>query len=566
MSASSRKIGVALLVAIFIIGIAVAAAFYLVRQSGPELPSVDLSAMEPKVAGRISEYGAAVEADPGSAKAWARLAQVFHAHDLFAQAIEGYGKAIELSPDDWRWPYLAALATAKSDPRASLPLFRQAVDLKPTGAAIHINFGDILIRLGEHAAAKRSFERALEANPESSHALYGLAQLALVAGDTEKAVTLLERAKKLSPRHGEIYGLLAQAYQRLGNDDAARRESLLAKAWPDTTRAPDPIVQAMESLAVDSQSIARTGVSLAKRGQYAEAEAKFREVLDIRSGNARDYANLGGALAGQGKTEEALAAYRKGIELDPGDVDTMNNLSFTLMQQLKFNEAEQYLRKALEIDPGFAPALGNLGLIAEQRQETEQAIDYFEQALELNPGLLFARNALATQLVRSGDAAAAIEQWRKVLEINPNELAAIHNVAMTQSGRGEHAEAIEYLRKGLNIAPDSSRLVAALAWELATAPEDELRNGAEAMQLAQRVYSAYPNQPQIIDLMAAALAETGDFDNAVKLMEPLAALGGRNAQPFAMRLKAYRQETPWRQIQTASITVPNEPPAEVAEQ
>jgi tetratricopeptide (TPR) repeat protein len=558
MNASSGKTGVALLTAIGIIGIAAVATFYLVRQSGPELPSIDLSAMEPKVAGRIRDYGVAVEADPESGKAWARLAQVFQAHDLFDQAIEGYGKTIELSPDDWRWPYLAAIATATSDPQASLPLFRQAVDLKPTGAAIHINFGDILIRLGEHAAAEQAYKQALSADPESSHALYGLAQLALISGKPEQAVSLLERAKVIAPRHGEIYGLLAQAHQRLGNDDAARRESQLAKAWPDATRAPDPVVQAMESLAVDSQSIARTGVSLAKRGQYAEAEAKFQEVLDIRPGNARDYANLGGALAGQGKTEEALAAYRKGIELDPADVDTMNNLGFTLMQQLKFDEAEQYLRKALKIDASFAPALGNLGLIAEQRQESEQAIDYFEQALELNPGLSFARNALATQLVRSGDAAAAIEQWRKVLEINPNELAAIYNVAMTQSGRGEHAEAIEYLRKGSSIAPDSSRFVAALAWELATAPDDELRNGAEAMQLAQRVYSAYSNQPQIIDVMAAALAETGDFDNAVKLMEPLVALSRADAQPFAMRLKAYRQEKPWRQPQAVAVKAPEQ--------
>ena len=233
--------------------------------------------MEPRVAERISEYSAIVEADPESGKAWARLAQVFHAHDLFDQAIESYGKAIERSPDDWRWPYLAALATATSNPQASLPLFRQAVDLKPTGAAIHINFGDVLIRLGEHAEAKQSFEQALEANPESSHALYGLAQLALIAGDPEQAVGLLERAKAIAPRHGEIYGLLAQAHQRLGNDDAARRESMLAKAWPDATRAPDPVVQAMESLAVSAQSIALRGANLAKRGEFEEAETAFRD-------------------------------------------------------------------------------------------------------------------------------------------------------------------------------------------------------------------------------------------------------------------------------------------------
>ncbi len=559
MKVATNKSATWLAVAAAVIVLA-AITYYLLEARGPEIPQLDLSTMEPKVAERIGEYRAAVESAPDSAKAWARLAQGFHAHDLFTQAIEGYDKAMQLAPEDWRWPYLAALATAESDPQASLPLFRHAIELKPTGAAIHINHGDILIRLGEHAEAEQAYKQALSADPESSHALYGLAQLALVSGDTEQAVTLLERAKKISPRHGEIYSLLAQAYQRIGDDDAARRESLRAKAWPDKTRAPDPVAQAMESRAVDSQSIALAGVGLAKRGKYSEAEAKFREVLDIRPGNARDYANLGGALAGQGKTEEARVAYGRGLAIDPTDIDTLNNLGFTLMQLLQFDDAEKKLRKALEIDPSFAPALGNLGLIAEQRQESAQAIDYFEKALALNPGLLFARNALATQLVRAGDTATAIEQWRGVLEIDPNELAAIYNIALTQSGRGEHAEAITYLRRGLEIAPNSSRLVAALAWELATSPEDELRNGAKAMQLAQRVYTAFPNQPQIIDVMAAALAETGDFDNAIKLMEPLVALGRAEARPYAARLKAYRKQKPWRQVRAAAVKVPAKAP------
>lgn len=556
MSKSSKKTGAQWLAAVVVLGILATVSYLLLQDTDPKMPAVDLSAMEPKVAERIRGSRAAVGSEPENPDAWAELAQVFHAHDLFPQAIEAYVKAMALQPSDWRWPYLAALAQAKADPQASLPLFRQAIEGKPAGAAIYINYGDNLIRLGQHTDAEQAYNQALKADPDSSHALYGQAQVAMVSNDIEKAVTLLKRAKTIAPRHGEVYSLLAQAYQRLGDAEGASRESMFAKAWPDATRAPDPVVQAMESLAVDSQSIGQAGISLAQRGQYVEAEAKFREVLAIRPGNARDYANLGGALAGQGKAEDALAAYRKGLEIDPTDVDTLNNLGFTLMQQQRPDEAEKHLQQALQIDPTFAPALGNLGLLAERRQQPEKAIDYLKQALDLNPGLLFARNALATQLVTAGDTSAAIEQWTQVLAINPNELAAIYNIAMTRVGRGEHAPAIEYLRKGLAIAPNSSRLVIALAWELATAPEYELRDGDEAMQLAQRVYSAYPNQARIIDVMAAALAETGDFDNAIKLMERLVDAGGDASQPYVARLKMYRRGQPWRQVQSTSISVP----------
>lgn len=562
MSKSTGKLKVIGLAAGVVAAGFAALVFLSMEKNRIEIPQADYTMMETQVAEKIRAYEAAVKADPTDFKAWANLAQAFQAHDLFTQAVASYARAMELRPEDWRWPYLRALAQAETDPQASLPLFQKALELRPTGNAVYINYGDTLMRLGENDKAGEAYGEALRVAPESSHALYGLAQVAMVSNDPDEAINLLKRAKTINPRHGEVYSLLAQAYQRVGDEEAARQESLLAKAWPNATRAPDPVVQAMESLAVDSQSISRAGVSLAQRGEFVQAEAKFREVLEIRPGNARDYANLGGALAGQGKTEEALAAYRKGLEVDPANVDTLNNLGFALMQLLQFDEAERYLKKALEIDPTFAPALGNLGLIAEQRQQPDQAIEYFEKALELSPGLLFARNALATQLLRSGDVAGAIQQWQEVLQINPNELAAIYNIAMAKSGRGEHAEAIEHLRRGLSIAPDSSRLVAALAWELATAPDDELRNGAEALQLAQRVYKAYPNQPQIVDLMAAALAETGDFENAIKLMEPLAALGGADGGAFAMRLKAYRKETPWRQVSTPTIRVPVDPTVE----
>jgi len=545
MTASARKLITWLLAGASTLVVIVALVLYLLNNSAPEIPQAGLSVMEPRVGARIRMYSTAVTSNPDSAEAWANLAQAFHAHDLFLQAIAVYARAMELRPGDSRWPYLAALAQSKLDPPASLPLFRQAIDLQPGNAAVYINFGDILLRLGQHHEAEQAYRQALTIDPESTHALYGLAQVALITEDPDTALPLLQRAEAIAPHHGETHSLLAQVYQRMGNGDAARRQSMLARAWPDATRAPDPVVQAMESLAADTQSISRRGVSLANRGKYRDAEAAFREVLEIRPGNARDYANLGGALAGQGRAEEALASYRKGLEIDPSDVDTLNNLGYTLLQLRRLDEAEQQLQRSLELDPGFAAALGNLGLLAEQRQQAELAISYFERALEQNPGLLFARTALASQLAIGGDTEAAAKHWRTVLEINPRELSAIYNLARTLAARGEHAEAIEYLRKGLEIAPNSSRLVAALAWELATAPEDDLRNGAEALQITQRLQTAYPDRPEMLDIVAAALAEAGDFENAVKIMEKAVELGGGDA--MAMRLKAYRQGQPWRQ-------------------
>ncbi len=127
----------------------------------------------------------------------------------------------------------------------------------------------------------------------------------------------------------------------------------------------------------------------------------------------------------------------------------------------------------------------------------------WKQCLLPETGLLFSsRDGRGKAEVR--DREGVDQRHRRVAEL----------VALAREGR--HEEAIARLRQGLAGAPNSSRLVSLLAWELATGPDDGLRDGAEARQLAERLHQAYPNQPSS-DLLAAALAETGDFEEAVRV-------------------------------------------------
>ena len=54
-----------------------------------------------------------------------------------------------------------------------------------------------------------------------------------------------------------------------------------------------------------------------------------------------------------------------------------------------------------------------------------------------------------------------------------------------------------------------------LAWMLATSPYSEMRNGAEAVRYAGHAASLANRQdPELLDTLAAAYAENGDFDQA----------------------------------------------------
>ena len=489
--------------------------------------------------------------EPDSAVAVGRLGMVFHAHELHSEAVTCYRRAAELAPREVRWPYLAALATAKTDLAGAIAHFEAAATLGG-GAVVHLGLGDALAQLGRGEEAVAQYRRAAELDPESSHALLGLARLALAGGEAAAAASQLERAAEIAPHHGEVHGLLAQAYRRLGREAEADRELLRAAAFDEPRGSPDPFLEAVRDEAVNSRAFSERGQRLARGGRFAEAEAEFRRVLQIRPGNARDHSNLGGALAGQGRLQEAVAAYESALEVDPEDAYALNNLGLALAQQGALEEAASRLERAAALDPSYIDPLRNLGLLRSRQGRHDEAIGLFRRALAADPGAVEVYNDLGTALAGQGELAEAMSLWQEVLEIDPRQLNALYNLATAHAMRGEHAEAVGRLRTALEIAPNSSRLVTLLAWELATAPRPDLRDADEAERLARRVVEAQPGRPQPADVLAAALAAQGRFDEAAALARKALAQAQRSGPPelaaqIAARLELYRQRRPFAQ-------------------
>jgi tetratricopeptide (TPR) repeat protein len=84
-----------------------------------------------------------------------------------------------------------------------------------------------------------------------------------------------------------------------------------------------------------------------------------------------------------------------------------------------------------------------------------------------------------------------------------------------------------------------------LAWFLATCPESSVRDGAAAVDLATRATElSGRREPAILDTLAAALAETGDFKEAVKVQhEAMGRLSpiGFTEHEFEMHMRAYQK-------------------------
>ena len=88
-----------------------------------------------------------------------------------------------------------------------------------------------------------------------------------------------------------------------------------------------------------------------------------------------------------------------------------------------------------------------------------------------------------------------------------------------------------------------------LAWVLATSPEDKLRNGKRAIELAKQACEVTEyKQAHILSTLAAGYAETGDFETAITWSKKAVESGGDELKgQLTKELESYEDKKPWRE-------------------
>lgn len=518
----------------------------------PDAPRADLSGAQAAVRAKVETALAAVEAEPRSALAWAELAMVYHAHALPIEARTCYAEAARLDPAEPRWPYLEALVLAPTDPAASLERLAAAQSLGAIGLAVDWHEGNLLAELGRAEEARRAFERGLAHDPMAAPLLAGRGRLRLQAGDLEAAVADLEAAVRADPNWAESYVLLSQAYGRLRREvDAAAAAKLAGAAQQlEQLGPPDPVFLTVIDRGVSVRWLVRRGQVAAQAGRAQEAEALFRQAISADPAAPAGYLGLGATLQSRGDLAGAIGQYRQALEQRPEDVEALANLGLALARSGKPDEGRTQLTTALALAPGHLGASLNLSLVLLEEGDPAGALQTVDRALVWQPAerqLLELRANALTALGRPAEAAAT---WRSVVEAAAADPQPLVRWATALMQAGDHAQALTVLRRGVSTFPGDTLLQASLAWQLATAPDAALRDGEESVSLARRLVQAMPGSAQAQDVLATALAETGDWAGAVAAAEgAVAALQAEDpaGDQIRARLASFREGRPFRQ-------------------
>jgi protein O-mannosyl-transferase len=228
--------------------------------------------------------------------------------------------------------------------------------------------------------------------------------------------------------------------------------------------------------------------------------------------------NLACILAARNKIEEAIPHFVASLQLYPNNAQAHGNLGKALMQQHKFVEAEAELRTAVGLKPqepefhrSLAYALGGQG-------KSDEALGQLRQAADLEQSV-GRRLELANMLHQLGKDREAVVEYRRVMAMEPPSFEVLNN----------------------------------LAWILATSADASVRNGTEAVGLAEKACEQTQNQDAMtMGTLAAAYAEAGRFNVAVATAEKaanLAAAAGnsRFATINTQLMQLYRAGKPYHE-------------------
>jgi tetratricopeptide (TPR) repeat protein len=122
---------------------------------------------------------------------------------------------------------------------------------------------------------------------------------------------------------------------------------------------------------------------------------------------------------------------------------------------------------------------------------------------------------------------------------------ALNRMQRTRQAMSEFAAA-------LLIQPDFPAALDGLAWILATDPNQDFRNGTEAVNMAERAsVLTGQNDPVKLRTLAAAYAETGKFEAAIKTVQAakeLAVKANRHVlvNECTSMLEQFQNSKPWR--------------------
>ncbi len=271
------------------------------------------------------------------------------------------------------------------------------------------------------------------------------------------------------------------------------------------------------------------GTAHLMEGRYDEAVAELQLAAAANPSDVRIFSRLGSAWFRKDQPEPAVQAFSQAIAIEPDAVDYVSR-GRAYLELNRYDDAYCDFSQVIQLDPQHATAyfFRADGLLRQER--LEEAVADFSRAIELGAhqevdfsvadAYLFrgsAVMALGRLEQAETDFSQAISHREATEAADDYRIRAECHEAQKKQAAAQYDRQIADLLDAIHAQPADVASLRAAAMLLATCPLAEIRNGSHAVTLATRACEVSDGKDAAsLDSLAAAQAESGDFDEAVR--------------------------------------------------
>ena len=556
----NRTVKVIVVSAITILGIGVASIVFLVYIAvnyfqGLELARQGYEEVSQQQYGQaIAHFEAALKKPLDSYQrsyVYLNRAGAYHHQKRFAEAIHDDTEALRLNPKlTFAYEARAWAYHEKGEIDKELADLNEALRQPSNSEYAHSARGMILFDRKDYDRALADFHEAVRCNPANAQFVLMRARCYLAKGELDSALADLDAAIMMDPWNAHNYKQRAEVYQRKGDKDKSARDIAQATQLnrPAQLGAPDAsdnlrflmrqahaAYDAREfdrAIKIENEAIATNltpewasmflmdrGTAYSAKGDKAKAISDYNEAIRLNPKNAGAFVNRARLTGRDGRYAEAIRDYDEAIRLNPSQWQAYYNRADDHEESGDTMKALADLDKVTAINPTFAPAYLRRADIHILRHETEEAIHDCDSAMSIDPMSAGAYRTRASAHVHKKDYKNALHDFQTATGLET-----------------------KYPENALNT----------LAWFCATCPDPSVRDGSKAVAHATKACELTKWQRwHIIDTLAAACAEAGDFDQAIKYQNRAIKMAmdapASTRERMKKRLALYQKHQPYRE-------------------
>jgi tetratricopeptide (TPR) repeat protein len=293
---------------------------------------------------------------------------------------------------------LIYLYQLKRAPDKAIVQLKEVLALEPNNADALVMLGDAYLAQNDQPNAEQNYLAALEGRLDNTGALFGLAQISRLKGETKEALVLLNRVATLSA-------------------DSKSPEFLYKFAF--------------EAMNV---------------GMFDEAKAALQRAVELRPNDPSLLLGLGIAWLRKTDFFEAEKLFRRVIQMQPTNAQAQLHLGYVLLNQKKYQEARLWLEKSGRSGVAMPEVSYYLGLLAQDQGDDVRAIALLEKAVQQLPSYALARIALGSSYLRVKNYERARQELETAVQLAPDEPSGHYNLALLYARTKEPAKAEAQMR------------------------------------------------------------------------------------------------------------------------